>query len=194
MKCVYDPRHKGGDLLLWAINQLVCGSPGFTSCWLGDENCVAQEDGPSLSRKHSAAQIHLFSPLPVTSGQSTFQKIYIYFYLVSLKIIEDTVRDQSDIKCHNPVDTVVIPQCWVYGYFKHRTQTKLWLFTSVTWWAQYDWLKNRVLLSKTKRVRKIRDEPDMVALTVSTETLWPTCSDILQHWTFAMQCLLAGRS
>lgn len=122
------------------------------------------------------------------------KKKYVYFYLVSLKIIEDTARDQSDIKCHNTVATVVIPQCRVYGCFKHRTQTKLWLFTSVTWWAQYDWLENRVLLSKTKRVRKIRDGPDMAAPSMSVETLWPTCSDILQHWTFAMQPLLAGRS
>lgn len=86
----------------------------------------------------------------------------------------------------------MIPQCQVYGYFKHRTQTKLWLFNSVTWWEQYDWLKNGVLLSKTKRVRKIRDGPDTAALTRSMETLWPTCSDILQRWTFRHAVTASG--
>lgn len=80
MKCVYGPGHRIGDLLLWAINQLVCGSPGFTSHWLGNEICVAQGDGPSLSRKHSIAQVHLFSPLLATSGQSIFPKKHLFLF------------------------------------------------------------------------------------------------------------------
>lgn len=38
---------------------------------------------PSLSGKHSISQVHLSSPLPVTTGQSTSQKKKIHLFLFS---------------------------------------------------------------------------------------------------------------
>lgn len=68
--------------------------------------------------------------MPVISGQSTFPRMYLFSFSKSEN--NRPARDQFDIQCHNVVDTVVILQSRVYGYLKHRIQSRLWLFASAT--------------------------------------------------------------